>query len=236
MSSTKRNLVLAFDIERSGAFDDNHTIAIGASVLDDNFVELDSLLLLGYVPGEVKFEERCLNEFWSKMPTLLERLTYTGPLTFLERQAEMIRTFHAFRAKWEDYAAENNCNLSLCCDNSVFDGGFINKMMFQYMPGTLPIPYSTKSKYSSFWETHSMQKGLLMHTDPKFMNVPWGLHISIASLYDVPQRQVLHDHNPANDAYTIAHELQVLYGICAGRITRRGSSDSDRHPMPLSNA
>lgn len=40
---------LAFDIERSGATDQYDTIAIGASVLNENFIELDSLLLLGYV-------------------------------------------------------------------------------------------------------------------------------------------------------------------------------------------
>lgn len=42
-------LVLAFDIEKSGSTDENNTIAIGASVVDENLIELDNFLYINYV-------------------------------------------------------------------------------------------------------------------------------------------------------------------------------------------
>ena len=78
-------LVLAFDIERSGSTDEYDTIAIGASVVDENLEELDSLLLLNYRPNETQFEDRCWEQFWSKHQEILDKLEYTGTLTKEER-------------------------------------------------------------------------------------------------------------------------------------------------------
>jgi hypothetical protein len=49
----------------------------------------------------------------------------------------------------------------------------------------------------------------------------WGLTNVIASVYEVPTCDVKHDHNPANDAYTIAFDAQVLFGIMDKKIKRR---------------
>ena len=85
--------VLAFDIERSGATTEYDTIALGASVVDSNFKELDRYYCNCYFPKETKFEPRCWEQFWSKHLETLDLLVYTGDKTKLEREKEMIFAF-----------------------------------------------------------------------------------------------------------------------------------------------
>lgn len=224
MNTKKKNeIVLAFDIERSGPRLEHDTIAIGASVLDWTFKELDRLCLLGYFPEpdslgvKTVFYPQTWEEFWSKHQDVLEALIYTGPKTKKEREKEMIQEVQAFRKKWELKAEENNLKLEVCTDNNVFDGGFINCLLFEHTR-QLPLPYNTLGEYKPFWETHSEQRGLLMAVDPEFKQ-DWGYSQRIMELYDVPARmEKLHDHNPANDAYTIAFDQQVLLHIRDGKI------------------
>lgn len=219
--TTNRNtVVLAFDIERSGATAKYDTIAIGGSVLDWTFKELESLSLLGYIPKETVFEPRCWEEFWVKRQDALDALIYKGDKKKKAREKEMIREFQAFRRKWETKTRKGHCELELVTDNNVYDGGFINNMLFEHTD-SLPIPYSSDGQYSPFWETHSQQRGLLMAVDPSFKQ-NWGLSERILELYDVPvAMKKAHDHNPANDAYTIAFDQQVLLHIRDGQIKRR---------------
>lgn len=58
-----------------------------------------------------------------------------------------------------------------------------------------------------------------MAVDPYFKS-DWGLTNRIFELYDVERPSINHDHNPANDACTIAYDQQVLFGIRDGRIKR----------------
>lgn len=214
-------ITLAFDIERSGATDQYDTIAIGASVLDEEFKELDSLLVLGYVENKTKFEPRCWDEFWSKNVDMLNTLKYTGELKYEDRQKEMIEQFQAFRAKCELWCKENKHELLLVSDNCVYDGGFINNMIYKYMPDTLPIPYSaSEQKYESFQETHSILNGILKVVDPEFCK-EWGFTKRVEELFEVPEKKVSHDHNPANDAYYIAFDHQICNAIANGRIKLR---------------
>lgn len=242
----QKTLVLAFDIERSGGAMQHQTIGIGASVVDHNLQEVDNLFLPAYVPGETIFESRCYQEFWSKHLDKLELLKYTGKLDPAQREEEMITAFQEFRHKWETFAKDNDYQFELVADNNVYDGGFINNLIGTYLssnmagvsqdpenkekfytPLELPIPYSAshdqdtlQQTYKAFWETHSEQRGLLMVVDPSFKK-NWGYSQRIQELYDVPSPKKPHDHNPANDAYTIAYEQQVLLGIRDGRIQRR---------------
>lgn len=218
-----QTLVLAFDIERSGGRSEHDTIAIGASVVDQDLKELDSLFLPGYFkadhPTPSIFEQRCWEEFWSKNTEILDTLKYEGSLDKYSRSLEMIQEFQAFRARWETLAKDKGYKLELVSDNNVYDGGFINEMINNFLTRELPIPYSASNpqKYKSFWETHSEQRGLLMAVDPSFKE-DFGLSKRIGELYELPEMTKSHDHNPANDAYTIAYDQQVLLGIRDGRI------------------
>lgn len=214
-------IALAFDIERSGGTNKHDTIAIGASVLDEDFNELDSLFLPGYVSGETQFEPRCWEEFWSKNTDVLNIIKYTGNLSYSDRQKEMIEAFQAFRCKWEELCESNGHELILVSDNAVYDGGFINQMIFTHIPDTLPIPYSAKKqKYKPFRETNSILRGILFVADPDYTS-QFGLSRRIAEIYDVPTPIAKHDHNPANDAYTIAYDFQVANAIAKGTIVLR---------------
>jgi hypothetical protein len=214
-------ITLAFDIERSGATNKYDTIAIGASVLNEEFKELDSLLLLGYVENKTQFEPRCWTEFWSENTNMLNTLKYTGELKYVDRQKEMIEQFQAFRSKWELFCKENDHELLLVSDNCVYDGGFINNMIYQYLPDTLPIPYSASDQtYESFHGTDCVLRGILKIIDPTYKS-EWGFTKRIEELFELPEKRVTHDHNPANDAYCIAFDYQVSNAISNGKIKLR---------------
>lgn len=212
---------LAFDIERAGATDQYDTIGIGCSVVDNNFNELDSLFLAGYFPKETKFETRCWDQFWSKNQETLKLLEYTGGLNYQQRQSEMTLLFQEFRKKWERIAKEEGHDLNLVSDNNVYDGGFMNLMINKYIPDVLPIPYTaTTQEYESFFETTSELKGLLSAVNPNFKG-EWGLLKKVGELYDLPVSKKQHNHNPADDAYTVAFEHQIVLGIRDGKIKRK---------------
>lgn len=235
-------LVLAFDIERSGGRADHDTIAIGCSVVDSEFNELDNLFLPMYFPKETVFETRCWQEFWSqeKNAEKLSLFEYKGDLNKCQREHECINLFQQFREKWQNKADTMGLLLELVSDNNVYDGGFINELIGYYMNGpnpkcqhiiingsmsttpTLPIPYSAGSvqNYKPFWETHSEQRGILAVVDPSFKG-NYGFTKRISELYEVPPMKKEHDHHPTNDAYTIAFEQQVVLGIRDQTIKRR---------------
>lgn len=215
-------ITLAFDIERSGATDQYQTIAIGASIVDEKFQELDSLFLLGYFPDDTTFEPRCWNEFWSKHPDTLKTLEYNGPLTMEDRQREMITLFQDFRRKWEAICQRDELDYMLVSDNNVYDGGFINLMIFKYLPGTLPLPYSASvpQSYESYFETHSLQKIIAQWSNKSFTQ-DWGFSQEIEKLFNLPEAKKSHDHNPANDVYRIAYDYQICCGIIKGSISKK---------------
>jgi hypothetical protein len=216
-------LVLAFDIERSGSGSDHQTIAIGASVVTEEFEELDSLFLPMYSRTNTRFEPRCFDEFWSKHLDILEKLRYVeqGSNASTEEIEHLAVTkFQDFRRKWETYAEKNEMKLELVTDNNVYDGGYMNTLISKYTKD-LTIPYSTSQKYSPFWDVFSQQRGLLMVVDPEFKG-DWGISKRIAELYDIPPMTLYeHDHLPHHDAYTIGFDQQVLLGIRDGLIKKR---------------
>jgi len=216
-------LVLALDLEHSGL----ETIGIGASVVNSEFKELDRFFIAIYDLAQTKFSDRCWDTFWSKNVKTLNELLYSGANKKKEdREREMIIGFQEFRKKWEIEAKKLGKKLLLVTDNNVFDGGLINELIKKYLPGMEPIPYSASrnlggnQEYNPFWETFSQQKGLLAVVEPTFKS-DWGFTDKIFEIYDIEKPKVEHDHNPANDAYTIAYDQQVLLGIRDGRIRKK---------------
>ena len=125
----KRVLSMGFDIESAGSR--GPIIGIGASVVNEDFKEVGSLFLPGYYPLQTKIEPRCWKQFWSKFPKQLSALEYKGAMDPKERLVDMVMRFQSFRAQWETYCKENNLVLRLVSDNPVFDGGFINDVIFE---------------------------------------------------------------------------------------------------------
>jgi len=218
MNSSKGSIVLAFDIEMSGnnpqEFD---LLGLGISVIDENKEELEHQLFPCYFPKQTKFEEKCWDEFWSKHEDKLKLLEYKGNKRKEERLKEVITAFQNIRRHWELTASELKNNYNIVSDNNVFDGGIINHYIIKYTKD-MPLPYTaSEGKYSSFYETSSLFKGFLLATDPEFsLNNEWGFFKKIQEIHNIPKFEREHDHNPANDAYTIACEFQSVMKICKG--------------------
>lgn len=219
------DLVLAFDIEHSG----KEVIGIGATVVMSSgnykyFNQLGSFFIGIYVKEDTKFSDRCYNNFWKDHLDTLKILEYKGDKSISKeiRERELIEGFQNFRIKWENFAKKNmNTKLVLTSDNNVFDGGLVNELLRKYLPDTEGIPYTASTQeYSSFFETFSQQKGLLSIVDPTFKE-DFGLSNRIFELYDIEKPTIKHDHNPVNDAFTIAYDQHVLFGIRDGYIKLR---------------
>jgi len=196
-------------------------MAIGASVLNADLIEQGNFFVTNYRPGITIFEERCWAEFWSKHPETLQKLEYQGEASEAMQEVMMIEDFQEFRRHWEMVARESKCKLELVSDNNVYDGGFINDLICKHTHD-LPIPYTATrpQTYAAFWETHSIQKGVLAMVDPGFTK-NWGFSKRLADLFVIPPQTKEHNHLPHHDAYTIAFDYQVIKGIQAGRIPRR---------------
>lgn len=200
-------LVLAFDIETSGPNTNYDVIAIGASVIDSDFKELDSLFLPGYSKKETKFEINC-GMFWKENSKVLDTLVYDGELTYQERQKDIIKKFQEFRLKWEIYAKKHKYQLKLVSDNNVFDGGLLNAMITKHLPDQLPIPFTVRSKkYRGLYETTSMRHALMrilqLNTKKEFFEY-------LEKNVKHPGKKYEHDHNPAHDAYGIAYDYVMF--------------------------
>jgi hypothetical protein len=59
-----------------------------------------------------------------------------------------------------------------------------------------------------------------MIVDPNYKK-DWDFTKRINELYETPVIEKKHDHNPANDAYTIGYDQQVLLNIRSGRVKMR---------------
>jgi len=174
-ASAQKNYALAIDIERSGSGPDCRVIAIGASVVDENFQQLDSLYAPCFKSTEVAFELRCVKEFWlgdelkeldkyrageqpvsASLPvsTVLKRIEADTPT--VDNEGKPIRTQREtevnaldkliyFVQKWEVKAQQDKALLKRCSDNVIFDIGAINAMVTQYRPDIMQMPYSWTS-------------------------------------------------------------------------------------------
>ncbi len=219
MDSKQHYWLLAFDIEKSGSTADFDTIAIGSTVLGSNYRVLGSYLGTSYTLEETKFEKRCQNEFWSKNMDILEKLRNDKPISYAQKQKDMIVGFVEFVKSWELAAAERGIKLYKVSDNVAFDVHFLNIMIHEHCDGMLPFPYNfVTQKYGTLWETTSMQKSFLLAVDPTTIQKDWGFKKTLHKLYPSLRKcPVAHDHMPHHDSTGIAYDFIGLMEISAGR-------------------
>jgi len=224
MSSKKKRIVIAFDVEAAGARTNYTTFAIGVSVVNEKLDEIESGRWTCYEKESIKFEERCWTEFWANKQNILELLINDDNLTFDDKERNMIQEFVKFVKKWQLDAFQKNYDLFIVSDNKIFDGERINALIMKYFPedDLMPLPYNFNNKeYSSFWETHSMQKGFLMALSSKYIDTNWGFSNEMEQLFTVPSTIRKPTHLPEDDAYTIARDMQILLGVAEGRFLPR---------------
>lgn len=213
--SELETIVLAFDIEKAGAKTEHPVIAIGASVMNESFKELDSLLIPLYRGDPKVFEDRCYNEFWCHHLDKLPTFTYKGELNEEHMFIDAIYKFQEFRAKWEKECRENSKELLLISDNMIFDGGCINELISRYAPDEFPLPYSTDGVYSDFKDIGDVECGLLTGVilqNPE-LKINGKKTEMIHRLFGAPEPPKEHDHLPNNDANFIAFRYQVFRNV-----------------------
>lgn len=219
-------IVLAVDIERTGATARELTFAIGASVVDANYAEVDSLLLAIWPENQVVWEERCWVQFWSKNQPILEKLKKVAAEQQKENkrfgrrelEAGMIRDLVAFIAKHQAAAAKKGQQLLVVADTCAFDFHWINSLIDNYLQGQYkPLPYRfDNADFSHVVNVSDERRGLLRGLDNDAVNAGqcWkvildkhGVQLPEAFLQAAECKQ--HDHLPDNDAYTIAIKGQL---------------------------
>lgn len=209
---------LAVDIEKVGARLGGDIVAIGAVLMDRDFQVYK------------KFFEKCFFDesqvdndtvdFYEKNKKMFNSFKYNGILNRDERVSEVINKFQDFRRECEEFAKTFDYKLEFVTDNNVFDGGHLNYLIERYTKD-LPIPYSASrdengnQMYSTFFETHSELRGVLAMACPKFKE-DWRYSDKIKEVFDLPEFKIEHDHNPLNDAKTIAYDHIVFLGIRDG--------------------
>jgi hypothetical protein len=218
MAADPKLLVLAVDIERTGASKREQTFAIGASVVNASYTELDSLLLAIWPEGEVQWEERCWNEFWSKNQNILDKLkaeaakqqTSTKRVGLKALEAGMIRDLVEFIAKHQSAAKEQGLKLLITTDNAAFDFHWINHLIGKHLQGQYnPLPYRfDNQRYGDVADMSNEMAG--MKRVLQAAAVKNGMHeMVLPHGYMQAMASKQHDHMPDNDAFTIAVKQQL---------------------------
>lgn len=234
---------LAVDIEGSGETPGCSVLGFGAVCYrpGPDGKLYDSLKMCGYIPGATVFEPRCVKEFWSKHPERLQELVYTGPDTHEQRQAAMIRGFHAFRERCEAAAHAEGRELVLVTDNGVYDLGKLNVMMAAYLtPDTLPMPWGAlpvltaprgapsdvppkaQQRWGAYVETGSALRGVLAAT-PRSRILSARAILGdkctrgrlVEHIYSLPPGDAVHNHDPLSDAHKIMQDYHVVLRVAA---------------------
>lgn len=195
---TSKQHVLAFDIETTGCnLQSNAIMSIGASVQDEDMIEVDMFSVNLEIPKNKKFEEKCVLEVWSKHPEALARAT--------ENPIAPVTAMRSFE-KWLDAVEEKYENLTIISDNPAFDMQWLNFYLNQYT-GRRPINYDKKEKYRLIWDSHSMMRVMTMLSGD--MTSEWGLPEKIGIQNMHPDR-----HDSLEDARNIAcHYIQLIKKI-----------------------
>ncbi len=180
--------LLAIDIETSGSsFKQNGVVSLGASLQDQNSNELDSFQMNLNLPEGHVYEMRCVKEFWSE-----NKKAYDFVQQNTVAPKEAMDKFCAFLTKAETRFPE----LIVISDNPSFDMAWLNLYLDEYTDRS-PLNYTENMTYRIIWDTYSMLKVLLCERG------------DFESSWELPEKlgfksQWTPDHNPLNDARTIA--------------------------------
>lgn len=140
-----------------------------------------------------------------------------------EINREGMMKFLNFRKKWEQISVKFGYDLKVVSDNPSFDISLLNFYITKYVEKPFyPFPYSAskipsekqkklQQRYSSIGCVTSLIKGIcaVFGKEPE----------DLGKLYELPKGEegITHDHNPVNDAYTIAVKAQHWENIKKGK-------------------
>lgn len=117
------------------------------------------------------FSSKTWVEFWSTKPEMLKSFRTESKKGILEIEKEAIEQFNEFRKKWEQYAKDNEVELLMCSDNTVYDGYAITYLMNIHLPHLRPLQYAANKNdeyHGSLRDLGEIQKGILGSVDKEW--------------------------------------------------------------------
>lgn len=186
---------LGVDVETTGQNLTQHAmIALGAVVMDEQFNELETFA--GYLKMNKSrvWEQRCVDEFWSKNQTILEKIEKNANNPYVVMNS-FVEWLSLLDAKFKD-------NLVVVSDNVGFDVAWINEYLSIYT--TRPsLDYrwcdiEKKYVYRRIWDTNSVMHGALLVNTGKV--IEWNVETAL----EVQNDRWKNDHDPLNDARNVA--------------------------------
>lgn len=191
MNKSKTPVIMALDVETSGPnFMRNGLVSIGVSVQDMEMREICSFQKNLTLEKEMCFDPKCWDDFWSKQPDAYSFVTShaSNPTVVM--------------AELSDFISMVETSYPQCfivSDNPSFDIAWINSYLSRYTKRP-PINYHTNGKYRMIWDSASVQKAWCgLRKGASFASMP-SKHRELLGL----SSPHIHDHNPLNDARTVA--------------------------------
>jgi hypothetical protein len=204
---------LAVDIEATGQFlTKNAMIGIGSTVMNEKGEEVDNFVGFMKVPNNRTWEQRCVDEFWSKNKETLD---------YIKERWEDAGTVMTKFAGWlNTMDLKYKKDLAILSNNSGYDFAWIDTYLSEYTNRSsiyyrlvsdgvcfdekgveLPESYV----YRKTWDTPSIFHGSIFEKTGKYEE--WGLVKKVECQNNVWEN----DHNPLNDARTIASNYIIFY-------------------------
>jgi hypothetical protein len=213
MPDWKNVPLVSVDLECAGCdFTQHWMVAMGISVRNKG--QITKQLFKFHVPcfpdkefrGEWGWEERCWNEFWSKLPaetidTLRFPETPSGAVpeehkagALLCYQGEVGAAISHLRTIIEELPEKP----ILVCDTCAFDITWVDYFNLQYMKTGRPMQYSDKWGYTSLYNVNDMARVF----DKKLFDEAF-------TLLD-EKKEFQHSHLPDEDAAFMLHKFEVV--------------------------
>ena len=188
--------IFSLDIEHSGY----EIIAIGAVVVDETGNKIHEFLATSY-HEETIFTKKCWSEFWSKNPEALLGLVDCPQK--VSNTSELTELFYNF------YTDVWHQQMTFISDNPGFDIGELNAEL--NCLGKSSLYTDQYGKYHKIKDVVGVQEGIIRARN-NGVSPEWGLSQFIREQYATGTKLPLieHDHNPVNDAHSIA----IDYLIC----------------------
>jgi inhibitor of KinA sporulation pathway (predicted exonuclease) len=192
----------AIDVETTGQFiTKNAMIAFGCTIMDQEMKEVEKFSSYLRIPEDRNWEDRCVNEFWSKQPNTLDYIKKH----MKNPRIEMMR----FSDWMDDMDIKYGSTMIVLSDFAMYDIAWIN-LYLDLFTDRWALYYMLAPKenwkdgekvywFRRIWTTDSVYHGALMNQNPD-KYIQWNLEKEL----NIQNDKWTNDHDPLNDARNIA--------------------------------
>jgi len=202
---------LGIDVETTGQFfNKNAMIALGCSIMDEQSNELETFTCFMSIPDDREWEQRCVDEFWSKQKTEL----YKIEKQMKDPKQEMIRFSEWIGAMDLKYGE----NLIIVSNFCAFDIAWVDYYLNIYVPEHYSIYYRLKSNENNI-KTYSFRTPII-NTNSAYIGAlnllePNKTHeCDLEQKLDIQNKKWINDHDALNDARNIVSNYILFLEKC----------------------